>query len=96
MSLDEYVAIVEDARDLDANVYDQWLDTHMSLWVADLKPFMDRYDATGTPYLLRSWPDGQTALLVSIPENGVAVELLAASAPAGVTADKWDLCSPTR
>ena len=52
--------------------------------------------AIPTPNLTLLLPYRQpqmTAMLVSIPRNGVAVELLSQSAPAGVAVEKWDLCS---
>lgn len=98
MTLENFTAYVEDVRDMDAGVYDQWMDNHMTLWVEDLQPFADVYDSLGLPYLLRTWPDdrsGLTALIVAIPRNGVVVELLSDRGVEGKTVPSWDLCSPT-
>lgn len=99
MSLEDFAAYVAENRDLDGDIFDQWLDNHDTLWVDDLAPFMALYDEYKVPYLLRNWAqqgdEDLTALFVTIPKNGAAVSLLSRQGAAGREVQAWDLCAPS-
>ena len=77
------------------NVYDRWMHNRLIYWAADVLPFISSLEAVGAPHVLRGWPGTNTAsVLMSVPENGIAIEIRGGYRPATPSArwKAWDSC----
>ena len=81
-------------RRLSDNVFDRYMYDALVLWVADLKPFLDRLDAGSVPYLIRGWPEnGVAGVFVAIPGAEAVIELRSDRGVAPERIEPYDVCS---
>ena len=91
---------VEALRDLTHGTYDQWLDHREVLSVGNLTELARVLRGDGVPFAVRSRPDeGTCSLLVDLPRNGLAVEVVSrvfdgAWLARRCAANEFDLCAP--
>lgn len=85
---------------LDAGApYNQYMDNHVGLSVADMRPYLARLEADNVPYFTRrqSALDAGCDVFVQLPNNGIIVELACGApdcCPARIQPIGWDLCKP--
>uniref|UniRef100_A0A7S4Q8B7 Uncharacterized protein n=1 Tax=Alexandrium monilatum TaxID=311494 RepID=A0A7S4Q8B7_9DINO len=84
-NISQLASYIEGLRDLRGNRYDQWLDFRDIFEVSDLLAVAEVLRTDGVPFGVWSRPkEGECSLYVSIPGNGIAVELRAPEATAGL------------
>jgi hypothetical protein len=85
---------VRAGRRLRDNVFDRYMYDALTLWVSDLKPFVDRLDAGRVPYLVRGWPsNGVAGVFVGVPGSEAVIELRSDTGIDPARIEPYDVCS---
>ena len=76
-NISDLAVYIEGLRELTHGTYDQWLDYREVLAVGNLSAFADVSRADRVPFGVWARPNERTcSIFVSIPRNGIAVELV--------------------
>lgn len=98
-NISDLAAYVEGLRDLDANEYDQWLDSRETMHVGNLTELAEVLRADEVPFGVWSRPDeGTCSVFLDLPRNGLSIELVSnefggAWLRGRCEASRFDLCA---